>query len=64
MTPVKREARTWFGIEWYATEPEADCRAVHVLAEAHAPTAEFGRHPTYDRHDKETGEMIFAVIVP
>lgn len=66
MKPVKREARTWFGIEWYATVDEALMRDVHVRSEAtsNPPTAELGRHPTYDMHDKVTHAPLFAVIVP
>lgn len=66
MKPVMRESRTWFGIEWYATEDDALMRDVHVRAEvtSEPPTAEIGRHPSYDRHDKTTHAPLFAVIVP
>lgn len=70
MKPVKREARSTYDIEWYATPLEANVRGDRATGEPgavainHTGIVEVGRAPELDRHDHDTGAQIYAVVVP
>jgi hypothetical protein len=65
--PVKTEGRICFGLEWYATEAEAEVRTKEVRESGQRYNGGFyhgsacGREKGFDYVDKEHGPL-FAVV--
>jgi hypothetical protein len=69
MKPVKTESRVTYGLEWYDTPEAADARGndIDVVDAAHLQVhspVDAGRAPLFDRHDHDTGALLYAVVVP